>query len=78
MSVKLKPLNEQVIVITGASSGIGLATAQTAAKAGARVVLAARSEDAMDEVVKRINSSSSCATSYPVPGSAPSARRFKS
>src|SRR5688572_11372450 len=56
MSVKLKPLNEQVIVITGASSGIGLATAQTAAKAGARVVLAARSEDAMDEVVKRITS----------------------
>ncbi|MDP3300237.1 MAG: SDR family NAD(P)-dependent oxidoreductase, partial [Phenylobacterium sp.] len=42
MPVKLKPLSEQVIVITGASSGIGLATARKAAKAGAAVVLAAR------------------------------------
>lgn len=40
--MKLKPINEQVIVITGASSGIGLATAQEAAKRGARVVLASR------------------------------------
>ena len=31
MNVKLKPLDEQVIVITGASSGIGLATAKSAA-----------------------------------------------
>ena len=38
MAVKLKPLAEQVIVITGASSGIGLATARRAAKAGAAVV----------------------------------------
>ena len=45
---KLKPLSEQVIVITGASSGIGLATASMAAKKGARVVLAARNEDALD------------------------------
>ena len=33
MSTKLKPLEEQVIVITGASSGIGLATAAAAAEA---------------------------------------------
>ncbi|MFD0937556.1 SDR family NAD(P)-dependent oxidoreductase, partial [Methylobacterium trifolii] len=38
-----KPLREQTIVVTGASSGIGLATARMAAQAGARVVLAARS-----------------------------------
>jgi short-subunit dehydrogenase len=56
MSVSLKPLNEQVIVITGASSGIGLCTAETAAKKGANVVLAARSGDTLDEVVERINS----------------------
>ena len=40
MSVNLKPLKEQVIVITGASSGIGLATAESAAKQGRKVVLA--------------------------------------
>jgi NADP-dependent 3-hydroxy acid dehydrogenase YdfG len=43
MSTKLKPPSEQVIVITGASSGIGLATAETACARGAKVVLAARS-----------------------------------
>ncbi|BDL37430.1 hypothetical protein MSPGM_00200 [Methylorubrum sp. GM97] len=45
-----KPLNEQVIVITGASSGIGLATARMAARRGARVVLAARSEDVLADI----------------------------
>jgi len=54
MSIKLKPLNEQVLVITGASSGIGLATAQSAAKQGAKVVLAARSKKTLDEVVHSI------------------------
>jgi short-subunit dehydrogenase len=51
MSPSLKPLNQQVVVITGASSGIGLATAQDAARAGARLVLAARSEDVLDAIV---------------------------
>jgi short-subunit dehydrogenase len=54
MAVKLKPLDQQVIVITGASSGIGLATARTAAKGGAKVVLASRSEETLDHVVKEI------------------------
>ena len=40
----LKPLNEQSIVITGATSGIGLATARRAARAGACVFLIARGE----------------------------------
>jgi NADP-dependent 3-hydroxy acid dehydrogenase YdfG len=44
MAIKLKKLSEQVMVITGASSGIGLATAEAAATQGARLVLAARSE----------------------------------
>ena len=42
-----KPLRDQVIVVTGASSGIGLATARMAAERGARVVLAARDEAAL-------------------------------
>jgi NAD(P)-dependent dehydrogenase (short-subunit alcohol dehydrogenase family) len=37
VTLTLKPLDEQVIVITGASSGIGLATVLAAATAGARV-----------------------------------------
>ena len=45
--MKHKPLREQVIVITGASSGIGLATARMASARGARVVLAARSADVL-------------------------------
>jgi NAD(P)-dependent dehydrogenase (short-subunit alcohol dehydrogenase family) len=35
--IKLRPLKEQVIVITGATNGIGLTTAREAAKRGARV-----------------------------------------
>jgi short-subunit dehydrogenase len=52
---KLKPINEQVIVITGASSGIGMATAILAAKGGAKVVLAARSEEAIKTLADDIN-----------------------
>ncbi|HSK11282.1 MAG TPA: SDR family oxidoreductase [Vicinamibacterales bacterium] len=54
MRHKLKPLDQQVIVITGASSGIGLSTARMAAKRGAKLVLAARSDDALRELVKEI------------------------
>jgi short-subunit dehydrogenase len=44
MGVSRKKLSEQVVVVTGASSGIGLATARAAARRGARVVLVARDE----------------------------------
>ena len=53
--MKLKPLSEQVVVITGASSGIGLATAQLAAEAGARLMLAARSLETLDLICADIN-----------------------
>jgi short-subunit dehydrogenase len=54
-SIDLKPLDQQVIVITGASSGIGLATVEAAAKQGARLVLAARSGQALQEICQKIN-----------------------
>jgi len=47
MGVKLKRIEDQVVVITGASSGIGLATAKMAAEFGARVVLAARDPEGL-------------------------------
>ncbi len=55
MALSLKPVASQVIVVTGASSGIGLATARMAAARGAKVVLSARSGDTLDEVVRAIN-----------------------
>jgi short-subunit dehydrogenase len=51
---KLKPISEQVIVITGASSGIGLATARMAARRGARLVLASRSEESLARLQEEI------------------------
>jgi len=54
MAIKLKKLRDQVIVITGASSGIGLATARMAAEKGARLVLAARSSNALRELADEI------------------------
>lgn len=55
MRISLKPLHEQVIVITGASSGIGLATARLAIERGARVVLVARNERALADIERDLN-----------------------
>ena len=52
MAIRLKALNEQVIVVTGGSSGIGLATVKAALAKGAKVVLAARNEKALREIVE--------------------------
>lgn len=48
------PLFEQVVVITGASSGIGRCTAQHVAARGAQVVVTARRAEALDELVQEI------------------------
>jgi len=50
MGIRLKRLDEQVLVITGATSGIGLVTARMAARRGARLVLVARSEEALQHL----------------------------
>jgi short-subunit dehydrogenase len=54
MKIKLKKLRDQTIVITGASSGIGLATARMAAQKGAKLVLAARSDGALRTLTEEI------------------------
>lgn len=50
MATPHKPLDQQVIVITGASSGIGLATATLAAERGATVLLLARSQQTLQAI----------------------------
>lgn len=54
MAVQRKSLDQQVIVITGASSGIGLATAKMAAQLGAKVVLAAREAEQLADAANDI------------------------
>ncbi len=49
-----KPLGEQIVVITGASSGIGREAALRFADRGASVVLAARNEEALEEVAGQV------------------------
>jgi NAD(P)-dependent dehydrogenase (short-subunit alcohol dehydrogenase family) len=52
--VKLKPLGEQVVVLMGASSGIGRESALRFARKGARVVVSARGEEGLDSLVEEI------------------------
>ncbi len=60
--MKLKPIHEQVIVITGGSSGIGLVTARMAARRGAKVVIASRNEPALHKIVSEIRQAGGQAT----------------
>jgi short-subunit dehydrogenase len=54
MSVQLRKIDEQVIVITGATSGIGLTTTRMAAEQGAKLVLAARNSEALDQLASEL------------------------
>lgn len=52
--MKTKPIEEQTIVITGGSSGIGLTTAKMAADRGAKVIILSRDENGMKSICEEI------------------------
>ncbi|HYD81898.1 MAG TPA: SDR family oxidoreductase [Paucimonas sp.] len=55
MKIRLKKLADQVIVMTGATSGIGLVTARKAAARGARLVLVARNQEALQHLGEELD-----------------------
>jgi NAD(P)-dependent dehydrogenase (short-subunit alcohol dehydrogenase family) len=55
VAIKLKPVGEQVIVVTGATSGNGLATVEAAVALGAAVVAVARNEPALQALEARLS-----------------------
>jgi short-subunit dehydrogenase len=57
MRYRLKPIDNQVMVITGASSGIGLATARLAAERDAKLWLVARNGEALAAAARDIEAS---------------------
>ena len=63
--MRKKPLNQQVLVVTGASSGVGRAVARAAGERGAKVVVTARGQDGLDGAVAEIERAGSEALAVP-------------
>ena len=61
-----KPLAGKLALVTGASRGIGAATAEALAAAGAHVILVARTANALEEVEERIHVAGGSATIAPL------------
>ncbi|HEX7929513.1 MAG TPA: SDR family NAD(P)-dependent oxidoreductase, partial [Sphingomicrobium sp.] len=61
-----KPLSGKLALVTGASRGIGAATAEALAREGAHVILVARTAKALEEVEDRIHQTGGSATIAPL------------
>jgi NAD(P)-dependent dehydrogenase (short-subunit alcohol dehydrogenase family) len=61
-----KPFDRKLALVTGASRGIGAATAEALAAAGAHIILVARTASALEEVEQRIHDSGGSATIAPL------------
>ena len=61
-----KSLSGKLALVTGASRGIGAATAEALAAAGAHVILVARTSAALEEVEERIHAAGGTATIAPL------------
>jgi NAD(P)-dependent dehydrogenase (short-subunit alcohol dehydrogenase family) len=61
-----KPFDGKLALVTGASRGIGAATAEALAARGAHVILTARTAKALEEVEERIHASGGTATIAPM------------
>ena len=66
MTKESKPLDGRLALVTGASRGIGAATAEALAKAGAHVILTARNGAGLEEVEERIHAAGGSATIAPL------------
>ncbi len=58
-------MTARLVLVTGASSGIGEATARRYGVSGAHVLLLARNEERLDEVVQAIRKDGGTATAFP-------------
>jgi NADP-dependent 3-hydroxy acid dehydrogenase YdfG len=58
-------LQDRVVVVTGASSGIGAATVSLLASEGAAVVLAARRHDRLESLVDQVRQAGGTAAAFP-------------
>lgn len=61
-----KPLSDKLALVTGASRGIGAATAEALAAAGAHVILVARTGSALEQIEDRIHQAGGSATIAPL------------
>ena len=66
--MKLKPIDQQVVAIVGASSGIGRETALHFAQRGAKLMVSARSESGLMSLVDEISRLGGEAISIPCDG----------